>query len=55
MLKASTKFVDIIHLEKKNNWEGILNATYESIKNAYDVNFKQKVGDENVEEAHKEF
>ena len=52
-LKASTKFVDIIHLEKANS-EGI-NAIHESIKNVHDVNFKQKVGDENVEEAHKEF
>ena len=53
-LKASTKFVDIIHLEKANS-EGIFNAIYESIKNVHDVNFKQIVGDENVEEAHKEF
>ena len=53
-LKASTKFVDIIHLEKANS-EGILHAIYESIKNIHDTNFKQKVGDENVEDAHKEF
>ena len=53
-LKAPTKFVDIIHLEKANS-ESILNTIHESIKNFHDVNFKQKVGDENVEEAHKEF
>ena len=53
-LKASTKFVDIIHLEKANS-EGILNNILESIKNVHDINFKQKVGDKNVEEAHKEF
>ena len=53
-LKASTKSVDIIHLEKANS-EGILNAIHESIKHVHDVNFKQKVGDENAEEAHKEF
>ena len=52
-LKASTKFVDIIHLEKANSES--INAIHESIKNVHDVNFKQKVGDENVEEAHKEF
>ena len=53
-LKTSTKFVDIIHLEKANS-EGFFNAIHESIKNVNDVKFKQIVGDENVEEAHKEF
>ena len=53
-LKASTKFVDIIHLEKATS-ECILNAIHESIKTVHEANFKQKVGDENVEEAHKEF
>ena len=44
-----------MHLGKANS-EGILNAIHESIKNVYDVNFKQKkVGGENVEEVHKEF
>ena len=37
-LKASTKFVDIIHLEKANS-EGILNAIHESIKTVHDANF----------------
>ena len=47
-LKASTKFVDIIHL-KKTNSESILNAIFESIKNIHNATFNQKVGDEDVQ------
>ena len=38
-LIASTKFEDIIHLEKANS-EGVLNAIHESIENVHDVNCK---------------
>ena len=53
-VKSLHKSVDIIHLEKANS-KSILTAIHESIKNVHDVNFKQKVGDENVEKVHKEF